>query len=60
MPTATDWSGWACRWVNRTDTNLTAYRRGLETLAWFASDYFLPDAVVLEWRKRTHFNRCNS
>ncbi|MDE0165206.1 MAG: hypothetical protein OXL36_08935 [Bryobacterales bacterium] len=31
--------------------NLTGYRRGLETLAWFADFYLRPDHMVLEWRK---------
>ena len=31
--------------------NLTGYRRGLETLAWFADTYFMPDYITLEWRK---------
>ena len=31
--------------------NLTGSRRGLETLAWFAADYFVADALMLEWRK---------
>ena len=31
---------------------LTGVRRGLETLAWFADTYFLPDALTLEWRKK--------
>ena len=31
--------------------NLSGEKRGLETLAWFADDYFLPDELVIEWRK---------
>ena len=31
--------------------NLTGYRRGLETLAWFADTYLMPDHLTLEWRK---------
>ena len=31
--------------------NLNGEKRGLETLAWFAADYFLHEALVLEWRK---------
>ena len=32
--------------------NLSGSRRGRETLAWFATDYFMPDALTLEWRKK--------
>ncbi len=31
--------------------DLTGWRRGAETLAWFATDYFRPDALTLEWLK---------
>ena len=31
--------------------DLAGYRRGLETLAWFADFYLRPDHIVLEWRK---------
>ena len=33
--------------------NLTDYRRGLETLAWFAEMYLIPDSMTLERRKRS-------
>ena len=31
--------------------NLTGWRRGAETLAWFSEMYFLPNALIREWRK---------
>ena len=31
--------------------NLSGWRRGAETLAWFADMYFMPDGLTLEWRK---------
>ena len=31
--------------------NLSGWRRGAETLAWFADTYFMPDHITLEWRK---------
>ena len=31
--------------------NLTGYRRGRETLAWFTEMYLVPDHMTLEWRK---------
>ena len=31
--------------------DFSGYQRALETLAFFASEYFMPDAVVLRWRR---------
>ena len=31
--------------------SLSGEKRGLETLAWFANYYFMPDALTLDWRK---------
>ncbi|MCY4588752.1 MAG: hypothetical protein OXB98_22235, partial [Bryobacterales bacterium] len=31
--------------------NLSGSSRGAETLAWFAETYFMPDHIMLEWRK---------
>ena len=31
--------------------DMDEYRLALETLAWFAADYFVADALMLEWRK---------
>ena len=35
--------------------NLTGWRRGAETLAWFADTYFMPDALTME-RRKDHFS----
>ena len=32
--------------------DLTGYRRGAETLAWFATMHLIPDHLTIEWRKR--------